>query len=103
MQKQIEPVFSPEVPPDLEHASQIREEAFDWLDTYHPGVQSFTTGRVLGIAGEKGRRWLIAQLRARGIGDEELFSVPATADAMTVLFLMSARTMALTAPYRLTT
>ena len=33
MQKQDALVFSPEVPPDLERASLIRDEAFDWLDT----------------------------------------------------------------------
>ena len=82
-------VFSPEIPPDLEHASQIREEAFDWLDANYPGVPSFTTGNVLRMAGERGRRWLIARLRARGIGNEEEFSVPATADALTVMFLRS--------------
>jgi hypothetical protein len=89
MQKVDRLVFSPEVPPDLEHASQIREEAFDWLDAHYPGVQSFTTGAVLGMAGERGRRWLIARLRARGIGNEEELSLPATADTLTVLFLRS--------------
>ena len=84
-------VFSPKVPPDLEHAALIREEAFDWLDTHYPGVQSFTSGDVLGMAGERGRRWLIARLRDRGIGNEELFSLPATSDALTVLFLRSKR------------
>ena len=89
MQKLEPPVFSPEVPPDLGRAPTIREEAFEWLDAHYPGVQSFTTGNVLDMAGERGRRWLIARLRARGIGNEELFSVPATADALTVLFLRS--------------
>ena len=82
-------VFSPEVPPDLEHAPLIREEALDWLETHYPGVLSFTTGDVLGMVGERGRRWLIARLRARGIGDEEEFGLPAAADALTVLFLRS--------------
>ena len=82
-------MFSPEVPPDLDHASQVREEAFEWLDTHHPGDVSFTTGNVLRMAGESRRRWLIARLRARGIGNEELFSIPATADALAVLFLRS--------------
>jgi hypothetical protein len=89
MQKRDALVFNPEVPPDLERAPLIREEAFDWLDTHYPGVFSFTTGDVLRMAGEPGRRWLIARLRARDIGNEELFSLPATADALTVLFLRS--------------
>ena len=89
MQKIITPVFSPEVPPDLEHVSLIREEAFDWLDAHYPGFVSFTTGNVLGMAGEHGRRWLIGRLRERGIGNQEKFSMPDTADALTVLFLRS--------------
>ena len=89
MQKKDTSVFSPEVPPDLEHTSLIREEALDWLESHYPGVFSFTTGDVLRMAGEQGRRWLIARLRARGIGDEELVSLPSTADALTVLFLRS--------------
>ena len=89
MQKQDTLVFNPEVPPDLEHASLIREEALDWLEANYPGVFSFTTGKVLHMAGEQRRRWLIGRLRAQGIGDEELFSLPATADALTVLFLRS--------------
>ena len=89
MQKTDTLVFSPEVPPDLEHAPLIREEALDWLETHYPGVVSFTTGDVLGMVGERGRRWLIARLRARGIGDEEEFGLPAAADALTVLFLRS--------------
>ena len=80
-------VFSPEVPPDLEHVPMIREEAFDWLDRHYSGVFSFTTGEVLRMAGEPKRRFLIARLRERGIGNEEEFSQPATADALTVLFL----------------
>ena len=83
------PVFNPEVPADLEHAQQIRGEAFDWLEHHYPGVLSFTTGEVLRMVGERERRWLIARLRARGIGNEELFSVPTTADALAVLFLRS--------------
>ena len=83
------PVFSPEVPPDLEHASAIREEALDWLESHYPGVLAFTTGEVLRMAGEPGRRWLIARLRAQDIGNEQEFSMPATADALTVLFLRS--------------
>ena len=89
MQKLDALVFSPEVPPDLEHAPLIREEAFDWLDSHYPGVLSFTTGEVLRMAGVQGKRWLIARLRERGIGNEEEFSQTATADALTVLFLWS--------------
>ena len=89
MQKTGTPIFSPGVPPDLEHASNIREEAFDWLDSNYPGVESFKTGEVLAMVGERGRRWLIARLRERGIGNEELFGLPATADALTVLLLRS--------------
>ncbi len=88
MQK-VDVVFSPEIPPDLEHASLIREEAFDWLDSRYTGVESFKTGDVLAMAGQQGKRWLIARLRERGIGNEELFGLPATADALTVLFLHS--------------
>ncbi len=82
-------VFSPEIPPDLEHAPLIREEALDWLETQYPGSHSFTTGEVLRIAGEPNRRWLISRLRARDIGNEAEFSLPDTADALTVLFLRS--------------
>ena len=89
MQKPDALIFSPEVPPDLGHAAQIREEALDWLETHYPGAVSFTTGDVLRMAGEQGRRWLIARLRARDIGNEPEFSLPATADALTILFLRS--------------
>ena len=83
-------VFDPELPPDLEHASQIREEAFEWLDTHYRGDDSFATGAVLQMVGESGRRWLISRLRDRGIGqDEALFSRPTAADALAVLFLRS--------------
>ena len=54
MPKQDTPVFRPKVPPDLDRARLIREEAFDWLDTHYPDVTSFTTGRVLRTAGEQG-------------------------------------------------
>ena len=89
MQKQHSLVFSPDIPPDLDHASQIREEALDWLETHFPGDVSFTTGEVLRLAGELGHRWLIARLRAHDIGNEAEFSLPAAADALTVLFLRS--------------
>ena len=82
-------VFSPEIPPDLEHAPLIREEALDWLETHYPGELRFLSGDVLRMAGEPNRRWLIARLRARHIGDEPEFSLPDTADALTVLFLRS--------------
>ena len=87
MQKINTLVFEPKVPPNLEQANLIREEAFDWLDSRYPGKEAFTTGEVLAMAGEQGRRWLIHRLRDRGIGVEELFGVAATADALTVLFL----------------
>jgi hypothetical protein len=89
MKKKPIMVFNPEIPPDLEHAPQIREEALDWLETHHPGSRSFTTGDVLRMAGEPNRRWLIARLRARDIGNEAEFSLPHTADALTTLFLRS--------------
>ena len=89
MQKKHALVFSPDVPPDLGHAAQIREEALDWLESHYPGALSFTTGEVLRMAGESGHRWLIARLRARDIGNEAEFSLPAAADALTVLFLRS--------------
>ena len=89
MKKLDTPVFGPEVPPDLQHAPQIREEAFDWLDTNFAGDRSFTTGQVLAMAGEKGRRWLVGRLRKHGIGNQEEFSLPDTADALSVLFLRS--------------
>jgi hypothetical protein len=89
MQKRSPLVFSPEIPPDLAHAAQVREEALDWLETHFAGVISFTTGEVLGMAGELGRRYLIARLRGRDIGNEEEFNLPATADALTVLFFRS--------------
>ena len=89
MQKQRELVFSPDVPPDLQHATLIREEAIDWLESHYPGVLSFTTGHVLRMAGERERRWLITRLREKDIGNEEEFSISAAADALTVLFLRS--------------
>ena len=89
MQKRNPLVFNPEIPPDLDHAVQVREEALDWLETHFAGTISFTTGEVLRMAGEQGRRYLIARLREREIGNEEEFSLPATADALTVLFLRS--------------
>jgi hypothetical protein len=82
-------VFRPEIPPDLEHAPLIREEALDWLETHYPGSRSFTTSEVLGMGGEPDRRWLITRLRARDIGNDSEFSLPDTADALTVLFLRS--------------
>ena len=89
MQKLDAPVFSPEVPPDLDHAPMIREEAFDWLDSHYPGELSFKSGTVLRMAGEQRRRWLIGRLREHGIGNEGRFSLPDTADMLAVLFLRS--------------
>ncbi len=82
-------VFDPGVPPDLEHAPLVREEAIDWIESRFPGVLAFTTGAVLRMAGEGSRRWLITRLREHGIGVEEMFSLPAAADALSVLFLRS--------------
>ena len=89
MSKENKPEFNPEIPPDLDHASLIREEALDWLETYFPGTLSFPTGEVLHMAGEPGRRWLIARLRGHNIGNEAEFSLPDTADALAILFLRS--------------
>ena len=90
MVTQVETVFDPEIPPDVQHAPLIREEAIDWLETNHPGVVSFTTGQILQMVGEKKeRRWLIGRLRKKGIGNEELFALPSAADALAVLFLRS--------------
>jgi hypothetical protein len=89
MLKKDRVVFSLEIPPDLDHAPQIREEALDWLEMHYPGSRSFTTGDVLRMAGEPNRRWLIARLRAHDIGNEAEFSLPETADALTALFLRS--------------
>ena len=50
MQEQDPPVFSPEIPPDLDHATQVREEALDWLETHFTGAITFTTGEVLRMA-----------------------------------------------------
>ena len=33
MQKPVRQVFSPDIPPDLEHAFQIREDAVEWLES----------------------------------------------------------------------
>ncbi|MDP6453696.1 MAG: hypothetical protein QF898_10340 [SAR202 cluster bacterium] len=82
-------IFNPDVPPDLEHAALIREEAFDWLDTNRTGVLSFTAPEVLTMAGEQHRRWLISRLRKQGIGKQREFTKRETADVLTVLFLRS--------------
>ena len=89
MAEQLPPVFSPEIPADIEHAPLIREEALDWLETHHAGDRVFTTGELLAMAGERKRRWLISRLRAHGIADEAEISIPAAADALAVLFLRS--------------
>jgi hypothetical protein len=82
-------VFSPDIPPDIEHAAMVREEALDWLERNQSGVHEFTSGQVLRMAGEQERRWLVTRLRDKGIGDTELFNLPDTADALTVLYLRS--------------
>ena len=88
-QERNTPIFNPEVPADLEHAHQIRGEAFDWLENHYPGVLDFTTGEVLRMVGEQKRRWLIPRLREQVIGNEETISVPAAAGTLAVLFLRS--------------
>ena len=89
MAEQLLPVFSPEIPADVEHVPLIREEALDWLETHHAGDRVFTTGELLAMAGEQQRRWLISRLRTHGIADETEISMPAAADALAVLFLRS--------------
>ena len=79
--------FRPDVPADREHAAQIRAEAFDWLESTYPGVTSFSNGSVLRMAGEQARRDLVGRLKKHEIGDKDGFSLPAAADALTVLFL----------------
>jgi hypothetical protein len=78
--------FNPDIPPDLEHVSLIREEALDWLEIRYPGTRSFTTSQVLRMGGEPDRRWLIARLRDRDIGNEAEFSLIDTANALTIFF-----------------
>ena len=67
----------------------IREEVLDWLEIQFSGIHSFSTGELLQMAREKGRRWLISRLRTHDIANEAEIGVPATADALTVLFLRS--------------
>lgn len=87
--KTSRPVFRTDLPPDLEHAAMIREEALDWLENQFPGTHSFSTGDLLQMAGEQGRRWLISRLRANDIANESEVDLSATADGLTVLFLRS--------------
>ena len=65
MQNSEASAFSSDIPPDLEHASQIRDEAFEWLDMRYPGDRSFTTGEVLRMAGEQSQRWDPAFIKMR--------------------------------------
>ena len=81
--------FRPDIPPEISHAPSIREEAFEWLDTNFPGVLAFPNIKVLGMAGEQDRRWLITRFQGQGIGEQKEFSQPATADALAILFLHS--------------
>ncbi|MEE8349165.1 MAG: hypothetical protein V3R94_06330 [Acidobacteriota bacterium] len=80
-------LFSPKIPPDLEHASLVREEALEWLESNYHGILSFSTAEVLRMVGEQNRRWLITRLREHGIGNQDGFNLPGAADALAVLFL----------------
>ena len=80
-------LFRPDIPADREHAAQIRAEAFDWLEDNYPGATSFSNGAVLRMAGEQARRDLVGRLKKHEIGDQDGFSLPAAADALTVLLL----------------
>ena len=82
-------IFHPDVPSDLSHASLIRAEALDWLDSNFPGSVTFPGVRVLAMAGEQKRRWLIGRLREHGTGGQKDFDLPATLDALTIMFLRS--------------
>ena len=83
------PLFGPDIPPDVEHAAQIREEALDWMERHFPVGQTFSTGDILRMSGEQERRWLISRLQEHGIADETEMGAPAVADALAVLFLRS--------------
>ena len=50
MKKKTLKVFSLQIPPDLEQAPLIREEALDWLETQYTNQHSFTTAEVLQMA-----------------------------------------------------
>ena len=82
-------IFHPDIPPDLEHASALREEGLDWLERRFPNTNVFKAADVLSMSGESSRRWLIGRLREHGIGTKNDFSLPDAADALTVLFLRS--------------
>ncbi len=82
-------LFTPDIPPDLEHAPQIREEALDWLETHYPGSHNFKTAEILKMVGETERRWLITRLRSYDIGKGTEYNLPEAADALTALFLRS--------------
>ena len=82
-------VFSPDIPPDLEHAALIREEAFEWLELQQPGAREFAPGELLRMSGDAGRRDLITRIRQRGIGNQDAFSIEHAADALAILFLRS--------------
>jgi tetratricopeptide (TPR) repeat protein len=83
------PAFRLDVPADLDHVAEIRMGTFHWLDQHYQGVRSFDTGTVLGIIGERKRRWLIKRLRDKGIGNQEEFDLPSAVDALAVLYLRS--------------
>ena len=83
------PRFSPQIPPDLEHAPLVREEALDWLERRFPRDHTFSSGELLRMAGDQERRWLIPRLRAHGIAESKEIGHTDAADALTVLFLRS--------------
>ena len=56
MQRTNVGAFSPDIPPNLEHAGLIREEAFEWLGTHYGDRQTFGGADVLRMAGERERR-----------------------------------------------
>ena len=87
MTTSTDPLFGPNIPPDLDHASLVREEALEWLETNYHGILLFSTTDVLRMVGEQNRRWLITRLREHGIGNEEGFSLSTAADTLAVLFL----------------
>ena len=70
------PQLVTDLPPDLEHAAMIREEVLDWLEEKFPDTHTFSTGELLQMVREQGRRWLISRLRTHDIANEaEIFDL----------------------------